>query len=227
MPTIVAAQRSPLRAAVPRLLAITAWFGLLLQLWLSIRLAIANGRPASSGLFTYFSYFTILTNIFVAVVCTAGSMSQRAPGRSSLYRLPAVGCSTAAILVVGLGYHALLREIWAPQGAEWIANLVLHYVVPVGALLHWLVYPYADRPVWSAPLSWCWYPLAYFAYVMARGEILFSYPYPFIDVLALGYAQAIVNAIGFLIGFIVIGYTLLWFKRLARLVRKATGQEST
>jgi hypothetical protein len=206
-----------------RVLAITAWFGLLLQLWLSIRLAIANGRPASSGLIAYFGYFTILTNIFVAVVCTAGSLS-RTPARSTLYRPPAVGCATAAILVVGLSYHALLREIWAPQGAEWVANLILHYVVPAGALLHWLVYPYADRPVWWAPLSWCWYPLAYFAYVMTRGEILFSYPYPFIDVLALGYGQTLVNAIGFLIGFVVIGYVLLWFKRLGRLVRKATGQ---
>jgi hypothetical protein len=49
---------------------------------------------------------------------------------------------------------------------------------------------------------------------MTRGEILFSYPYPFIDVLALGYTRTIVNAIGFLIGFIVIGYVLLGLKRL-------------
>jgi hypothetical protein len=199
-----------------------AWFGLLLQLWLSIRLALANGRPVISGLIIYFGYFTILTNIFVALVCSAGSLSRRAPDRRFLYRLPAVGCSTAAILVVGIGYHALLREIWVPQGAEWVANLVLHYIVPAGALLHWLLYARADRLTWWAPLSWCWYPLAYFAYVMTRGEILFSYPYPFIDVLALGYTQTMVNAIGFLIGFIVVGYVLLGIKHLAIPVRRTT-----
>lgn len=209
--------RSAARArAASRLLAIVAWFGLLLQLCLSIRLTLANGRPAIGGLVTYFGYFTILTNIFVALVCTAGSRGRRpSADRPFLYRLPAVGCSTAAILVVGISYHALLREIWAPQGAEWVANLVLHYIVPAGALLHWLVYSYPDRATWRAPLSWCWYPLAYFAYVMTRGEILFSYPYPFIDVLALGYTQTIVNAIGFLIGFIVVGYVLLGLKQLA------------
>jgi hypothetical protein len=202
-----------LATAAPRLVAIVAWFGLLLQLWLSVRLALANGGSVIGGLITYFGYFTILTNIFVALVCTAGSLSRRAPpDRSFLYRLPAVGCSTAAIVVVAIGYHALLREVWTPQGAEWVANLVLHYIVPTGALLHWLACSYADRPVWWTPLSWCWYPLAYFAYVMTRGEILFSYPYPFIDALALGYIQTILNAVGFLIGFIVVGYVLLGLK---------------
>jgi hypothetical protein len=202
-----------LATAAPRLLAIVAWFGLLLQLGLSIRLSVANGRSVISGLIAYFGYFTILTNIFVALVCTAGSLSRRAPpDRSFLYRLPAVGCSTAAILVVAIGYHALLQEVWAPQGAEWVANLLLHYIVPAGALLHWLVYSCADRPTRWTPLSWCWYPLAYFAYVMTRGEFLFSYPYPFIDALVLGYIQTILNAIGFLIGFIVVGYVLLGLK---------------
>jgi len=202
-----------LATAAPRLVAIVAWFGLLLQLWLSVRLALANGSPVIGGLITYFGYFTILTNIFVALVCTAGSLGRRAtPDCSFLYRLPAVGCSTAAIVVVAIGYHALLREVWMPQRAEWVANLVLHYIVPTGALLHWLVYSCADRPAWWAPLSWCWYPLAYFAYVMTRGEFLFSYPYPFIDALALGYIQTILNAIGFLIGFIVVGYVLLELK---------------
>lgn len=214
--------RAPRNKAAPRLLAILAWFGVLLQLWLSVRLGYARGTRAIGGLIAYFGYFTILTNIFLALVCTAGSLCTRPPDRPLLYRLPAVGCATAAIVVVGIGYHALLREVWAPQGAEWIANLVLHYLTPVGALLHWWVYSLSERPNWWTPLSWCWYPLAYFAYVMTRGEILFSYPYPFIDALALGYARAFINAGGLLIGFIAVGYALLWLKRLARILAKMT-----
>lgn len=217
MPTgsTITSDRSRVSAAAARLLAVAAWFGLLLQLWLSIRLAVAGGKPVTSGLVAYFGYFTILTNIFVALVCSAGSLPQSPSSRRTLYRLPAVGCSTAAILVVGIGYHALLREIWAPQGAEWLANAVLHYIVPFGALLHWLTYPYAGGAPWWAPLSWCWYPLVYFVYVMIRGEILSSYPYPFIDVMALGYIQSVVNAIGFLIAFVVLGYALLGLRRFA------------
>jgi len=218
--------RSPFSVLTPRLLALIAWCGLVLQVCLSIRLAVANGASVAGGLIIYFGYFTILTNIFIALVCTAGSLSRDPANRPLLYRLPAVGCSTAAIVVVGISYHALLREVWAPQGAEWVANLMLHYIVPVGALLHWMVYSYTDRPTWWAPLSWCWYPLLYFAYVMTRGEFLFSYPYPFIDVLALGYMRTIVNAIGLLIGFIAVGYVLLWLKRLARLVENAARERA-
>jgi hypothetical protein len=61
---------------------------------------------------------------------------------------------------------------------------------------------------------------------MTRGEFLFSYPYPFIDVLALGYMRTIVNAIGLLIGFIAVGYVLLWLKRLARLVENAARERA-
>ncbi len=217
-------RRSPMSAAAPGLLAAAAWFGVLLQLWLSIRLALANGKTVSSGLVAYFGYFTILTNIFVALVCTVGSLRQHSPGRL-LYRLPVVGCSTAAILVVGIGYHTLLREIWAPLGAQWVADIVLHYVVPAGALLHWLVYRSEDRVVWWAPLSWCWYPLVYFVYVMVRGEILSSYPYPFIDVLALGYTRSVINAVGFLIVFVILGIALLGLSRLAGGARSAAHED--
>jgi hypothetical protein len=203
-------------AVAARLLAVTAWFGVLLQLWLSIRLALVNGEPGISGLVSYLGYFTVLTNIFVALVCTAGSLGQHARGRLFLYRLPFVGCSTASILVVGIGYHALLRESWSPQGLQWVADVVLHSIVPVGALLHWLVYRYDDRVAWWTPLSWCWYPLVYFIYVMLRGEILSSYPYPFIDVLALGYARSLINAVGFLVGFVVLGFALLGLGSLAK-----------
>jgi len=223
MPTTsrMASGRAPISAVAAGLLAAVAWFGVLLQLWLSIRLARVNGTPVISGLVSYLGYFTVLTNIFVALVCTAGSLRQHPPRRSSLYRLPLVGCSTAAILVVGIGYHALLRESWNPQGLQWVADVVLHYAVPAGALLHWLVYRHDERVVWWGPLSWCWYPLVYFIYVMLRGEILSSYPYPFIDVLTLGYARSVINAVGFLVGFVVLGFALLGLRALVKGARRA------
>lgn len=214
-----------MRAGAPRLLAAIAWFGVLLQLWLSVGLAVASGKPVTSGLVVYFGYFTVLTNIFVALVCTAGSSSRRSPRSPRLYSLPMVGCATCAILIVGIGYHFLLREVWAPQGAQWVADVVLHYVVPVGALLHWLVYRHAEHWAWWTPLSWCWYPFLYFAYVLVRGEILGSYPYPFVDVLTLGYTQAIINAVGLLFGFVVMGYALLGLKRFTKVASGAAHED--
>lgn len=195
---------------VARLLAGVAWFGVLLQLWLSIALARANGSSAGHGVIIYLSYFTVLTNIMVALVCTAASFRPR----SALYAPHMIGCATTAALIVGLGYHFLLRNMWNPTGAQWVADVVLHYVVPAGVLLLWLLLR-PDKPLrWWAPLSWCWYPLLYFGYVLIRGELLAAYPYPFVDVIALGYRHALINATGLLVGFVVVGYLLLWSTRL-------------
>jgi hypothetical protein len=49
---------------------------------------------------------------------------------------------------------------------------------------------------------------------MVRGKILSSYPYPFIDVLTLGYTRSVINAVGFLSGFIVLGFALLGLSSL-------------
>ncbi len=199
---------NPPRAA--RILAAVAWFGVLLQLALSIELARTNDTSAAHGVITYLGYFTVLTNIMVALVCTAGSFRPR----SALYTAHMIGCATAAALIVGLGYHFLLRNVWDPTGAQWVADVVLHYVVPAGALLHWLLLR-RDKPLgWWAPLFWGWYPLLYFGYVLIRGELLAAYPYPFVDVIALGYRQTLVNATGLLVGFVIVGYLLVWSTRL-------------
>ena len=91
-------------------------------------------------------------------------------------------------------------------------HVLLHYAVPLGAVVHWLTYrrgpegSAAERlPAW-APLAWCVYPLAYVVYVIARGEWLGSYPYPFIDVSVLGYPQALINTAGLLAAFGGLGY---------------------
>lgn len=187
------------------LLAAAAWFGVLLQLGLSIRLAQTNGKTALDGLVVYLGYFTILTNVFVAFASTAPSLVRRWPALQPLTRPSVAGCATASILLVGIAYHWLLRHIWAPQGLQWLADVVLHYAVPALALAHWLLRRDAGRlPSW-APLVWCAWPVAYLVYALLRGEWLGSYPYPFIDVAVLGYPQVLRHAVGLLVGFLLLG----------------------
>jgi hypothetical protein len=203
-------------ASTPALLAAIAWFAVLLQLWLSIQLATSNGKTLTDGLVAYLGYFTVLTNIFVAVVATAGAIGRGRAARVALYTPAMVGCATTAILLVGIVYHLLLRNVWAPQGAQWLADVLLHYVVPAGALLHWLVYRHQDRLDAWTPVSWSVYPLAYVIYALIRGELLGSYPYPFIDVAALGYVQVLVNTAALWAAFLVLGFAVLGLSRMVR-----------
>lgn len=202
----------PHRRVAPAILAAVAWLAVLLQMWLSVELALSNGKSIVDGIVVFLGYFTVLTNIFVALVASAGA---RSDGPTLwLYRSSVVGCATTAILLVGIAYHLLLREIWSPQGAQLLADNLLHYVVPAGALLHWLMYRHTERLAAQALLVWCLYPTLYLAYALARGELLGSYPYPFIDVSTLGYQQVLLNALGLLAAFFGLGFAVLGLGRL-------------
>ena len=179
-----------------------AWGAVILQGLLLVRTTLAAGGSVGGALVVLFGYFTILTNLFVAL--TAGAAALR-PG-SWLASASLRGCATTAIVLVGLGYHVLLRELWDPQGWQRLADNLLHYAVPVAALAYWLSFPprRAALPA-RAPLLWAVYPVAYLVYALIRGELLGSYPYPFVDVSELGYARVLANATGLLLAFVAMG----------------------
>ncbi|WP_149194438.1 Pr6Pr family membrane protein [Luteimonas suaedae] len=186
-------------------LAIVSWAGVLLQLWLSVDMALANGKTAGDGVVAFLGYFTVLSNLFVALSATL-PLVVRSSGPGSWFGKPMVlGCATTAILLVGIAYHLLLRDVWAPQGLQLLADSVLHYVVPVSALAYWALYASRNRLGFLAPLVWCLYPAGYLIYALVRGAALGSYPYHFIDVTSLGYRQVLVNGFGLLVAFLVLG----------------------
>jgi hypothetical protein len=54
-------------------------------------------------------------------------------------------------------------------------------------------------------LIWGIYPTAYLVYALIRGRLIGSYPYGFIDAAAIGYGQTLINGLGLLLAFIVLG----------------------
>jgi len=190
-------------------LCIIAWFALLLQLNLSVGMTAASGKPALMGIVIYLGYFTVLTNLFVALALLLPLVAPDSGIGRFAARPTVQGCAVTSILVVGIGYHLLLRHVWNPQGMQWIADMLLHYVMPILFFLHWLLVLPGHRLAWSAPLVWCVYPVGYIVYALVRGEVLQSYPYPFIDVTTLGYGGALLNAFGLLVCFVVLGLILV------------------
>ncbi|WP_303747651.1 Pr6Pr family membrane protein [Stenotrophomonas pigmentata] len=189
-------------------LAAVAWMALLLQLYLSIELAHANGHGAIHGVFAFLAYFTVLTNLFVALAATlplAAEMSR--PGR--FFARPSVlGCATTSIVMVGAGYHLLLRNAWNPQGLQLITDYLLHYVVPLCALAYWIASASRFPLGRSAPLKWCIYPIGYLLYALVRGGLTSMYPYYFIDAASIGYVRVITYAAAMLAAFFVVGLVI-------------------
>lgn len=122
-------------------IALLAWYGLLLQLYVVIITARSTGVPVATAIVNYFSFFTILTNLLVALVLT---LSLR-PQASSLNRFcarPTVQSATAVyIAIVGVVYSLALRNIWGPEGLQKVADVVLHDATPVLYVLYcaWLI----------------------------------------------------------------------------------------
>jgi hypothetical protein len=203
------------RAAVIALAAL-AWLGVLLQLYLSLHSAIANGKGLMGGIVGYFGYFTILTNILVCLCLTLPLIAPASSPGSFFARSDVTAGVATSIVFVGLAYHFLLRNVWNPQGLDLVANVLLHYVTPILFLAHWWFNFPKGALRWSYPLLWGLYPTAYLIYVLPRGLIIGSYPYGFIDPSAIGYQRTMVNAVGLLIAFIVLGLMLVALGRIQR-----------
>jgi len=130
-----------------------------------------------------------------------------------------LGSAITSILMVSITYHFLLRNVWQPQGLQLLADTVLHYVVPLLALLYWLVFPPRSELSALTPFAWCLYPLLYFVCMFVRGELLGSYPYYFIDVASIGYRQAMLNSFGLLVAFVALGVAVFTIATLCKRFR--------
>lgn len=194
--------------------AAIAWCGVLLQLWLSVRMANANGQSFLMGLFNSLGFFTVITNLFVAIVCTLPSLSWKPRSLEWLNRPTVTGCATTGILLVCIVYHFLLRETWAPQGMQWAVDFIQHYMVPAGVLSWWIMTGDDKQLAWHMPLRWSSYPFIYLGYVMIRGEIIGSYPYPFINAHGIGHVRALLNASGLILVFVLLGFLVLGATRM-------------
>ncbi|MCU0074033.1 Pr6Pr family membrane protein [Pseudomonas koreensis] len=193
--------------------AVLGWAGLGIQLYLIFFARLSVGASLLGGLVSFFSYFTVITNTLVAVVLTC-AVTDRESAARRWFLQPWVSSGIAvSIAVVGLAYSILLRHLWHPQGWQFIADELLHDVMPVLFLAYWwLCVPKGTLRLKHLPL-WLIYPLVYFAYALLRGHLLGAYAYPFIDVALLGYPQVFVNAGGILLGFVLIALLVIGIDR--------------
>jgi hypothetical protein len=185
--------------------ALLGWFGLALQLWMAIRQT--GGFVA--GVWLLLGFYTILSNLLVACVLTAAALG---PGGTITRLLLRPGVQTAAamsIVIVGLIYNVMLRQLWHPEHWQLVADVIVHDVMPVLYLVYWWLAVSKRDLRWGQVLVWQSYPAAYFLYVLLRGTIDGWYPYPFLDVKTLGYLQVLIDACFVLLAFIAVGLVLV------------------
>lgn len=176
--------------------------GLALQFVISMQAYALAGRDIPGALGTFFSYYTILTNVILVLIYLSEVTDFR---WLDLFRHPVFrGMMAAAIALVGIYVFLVLRHLAVLEGLFALADTILHYLCPILYLLWWIaaqrhgLLRWANLPIMLAPT------LVYFVYAMARGLWVQEYPYPILNAIKLGYPQVLLNAAYMTVGLAVL-----------------------
>lgn len=185
-------------------IALISWAGLAVQ----FNAIIDQGQSVIGTLWIMVRYFTILTNLLVAVV-----FSGVASGLPAFAAPLLLGGTTMAIVLVGVVNHLLLRGLLELSGGAKLADTILHYVTPIAVLVFWLLLAPKGQLTRRDPLRWVAFPSAYLVYALVRGTIEGKFAYPFLDYTK-GLAQTAATLAVILLAFLLGSFALVWADRL-------------
>jgi len=193
-------QPSPTNKLFLTLIVMSGWFALVTQLYINIT---AKAGSLAETITRFFSYFTILTNLLVAIACTALLLKPGSKWGRFFSGQQAFTAITVYIVIVGLIYNTILRFTWDPQGMQRVVDEMLHSVIPVLVLLYWLIFVRKNELQWKHIFPWQVFPFAYIIFVLVRGAVSGFYPYPFINAYSLGINKVVANSVGIALLFII------------------------
>ena len=122
--------------------AIVCWIGLGIQFSASY----ADHVDLISTLWSLGRFFTILTNLLVAVTMTWVAVGKKVS-------VNFIGGVTLAIILVGVVYVTLLQGLRVLTGAHLLADTLLHKVSPVLMTLWWTFFAPRAKLRWSGGLT--------------------------------------------------------------------------
>jgi len=193
------------------LIALSAWSGLILQLVL----VTARVGSVTMAMWRMAIFFTIISNLTVAIVysCIAFGFVR--------FRHPLLIAGLAlTMLLVGSVFELMLRPVLHLSGWRLVSNALEHDVVPILAVINWLIL--AEKGTLRARDPWiiAIFPVAYLIYALIRAHIEGFYPYPFIDIPKIGWPAAIGYILAISGAFLVCGYLMVAVDRWAGRARR-------
>lgn len=202
-------KRMYLSVTFKAILCIAALSGILIQV------RIFSGAPNWSVL----NYFTLISNLLCAAYFLAAAVNEAKGGRAPLPMFR--GAVVLGISITGLVYHFLLSGAASEPGAGALANILLHYAVPLMAMADWLLFAHKGHYRFSSPFLWLLLPDGYFVYAVIRvalganlGYAGNRYPYPFLNVDALGWGQVLLYGLILNLLFLLVGFLFVLIDRL-------------
>jgi hypothetical protein len=164
----------------------------------------------------FFSYFTVLTNVLVALAFLAPTFFSQTPLGKFFARPTVRTAITIYIIIVSALVFFILRHLTNLQGLDFVADMLLHYVLPALFVFDWVFFVPKGSLKWQEMFGWLGYPIAYLAWTFIHGALSGFYPYPFLNTEVLGVGRVLLNELGLLILFFAVGMALIALGRFAR-----------
>lgn len=155
----------------------------------------------------FLSYFTVLSNLFVAAVLIITVFKNKKKEIVDNLR----GAATLYILNTALGFTVLLggkNDEFLP----WV-NLILHYISPFYMLLDWVMAG-SDYVSFKKSIKWLIPALVYLTYTFVRGSFTGWYPYSFLSPSFVG-ITGVIQYIVMLLIFNLVAIRVMTFKKKA------------
>jgi hypothetical protein len=191
-------KKTTIQKSFALLIAVLAWLSILCQLYLTPLKAV-----------DYFSYFTSLSNLLIAVSLTFSVLSPSSRLGVFFSKLSVQSAIALYIIIVCFVYNVALRGIWILTGWEYFWDNMVHVTNPVLYVAYWFFFRTTGILKWKEGFWWMIFPFMYLAYCLTRGVIIKWYPYPFLNAAKLGYAKVFFNIAATLVVFMVGGYVLI------------------
>ncbi len=206
---------TPARArSVHLVVAVVAWAAVVLQLVLVLlgsAVLVEEDPPGrAESVYRFFAYFTIQSNALVALSST---VLARNPREDRLGWRAVRLAGLIGITVTALVYFVLLRGLIELEGANLVADALLHMVVPALAIAAWAIAgprPRLDPRAMAYALLW---PVAWLVWTLVVARIDGWVPYPFLDAGAEGWGAVAVTCCGITVLLLALIAAFHWLDR--------------
>lgn len=170
------------------------------------------------GEFNYhiFNYYTLISNLLCMIYFLLDAVYLSKKNKTLFPKFK--GVLTMGIVVTGIVFHFLLSKTLFDMGTTYkISNILLHYVVPIGAILDYLLFDKKGTYNYKSPFLWVLLPDLYYVYVLVGRlfnidfsiDTVSNFPYYFIDYELIGINKVIMYVLILNVAFIALGYVFV------------------
>jgi hypothetical protein len=193
-----------------RLIAVIAIVVAVVAQWLE------SAQTPTYSFWNFFGYFTIQSNLIIAVALAVALVAAVRRKRADLAVSVLRGAATVYIATTGIVYNTLLTGANVSASVPW-SNDIVHKIIPVYAVLDWLLFSDRARLLLRHVWWFLLYPAVWTTVVLVRGATDGWVPYPFLDP-AQGYGVVAIYVVGIAVSITLLGILVVGMSRL-RLVK--------